>query len=45
MKVRGELFRVDDAVTLEGERIVSDTQIITVPDTLPTITITGSKNK
>ncbi len=45
MKVRGELFRVDDAVTLEGERIVSDTQVITVPDTLPSITVAGSKNK
>ncbi len=44
MKVRGELYRVDDAKTLEGERIVSDTQIITVPDTLPSITVKGSKN-
>lgn len=45
MKVRGELFRVDDAATLEGERIVSDTQVIAVPDTLPSITMKGSQNK
>ena len=41
--VRGELYRVDDALTLEGERIVSDTQIIQLPDSLPDITLTGSK--
>ncbi len=44
LKVRGELFRVDDAATLEGERIVSDTKIITVPETLPSITVKGNKN-
>ncbi len=43
VKVRGELFRVDDAKTLEGERIVSDTQTITIPDTIPAITMQGSK--
>lgn len=41
--VRGELYRVDDALTLEGERIVSDTQVIQLPDSLPDITLTGSK--
>lgn len=37
--VRGELYRVDDAKTLEGERIVSDTLMIQIPDTLPDITL------
>lgn len=40
--VRGELYRVDDAITLEGERIVSDTQMITILDPLPEITLTGN---
>ena len=40
--VRGELYRVDNALTLEGERIVSDTQMITVPETLPEITLTDT---
>ena len=30
-KVRAELYRVDNAITLEGERIVSDTAFLTVP--------------
>jgi hypothetical protein len=30
-KVRAELYRVDDATTLEGERLVSDTVFVTVP--------------
>ncbi len=37
--VRGELYRVDDAKTLEGERVVSDTLVIQIPDTLPSITL------
>ncbi len=37
--VRGELYRVDDALTLEGERIVSDTLVIQIPKTLPSITL------
>lgn len=37
--VRGELYRVDDAETLEGERIVSDTQLIQIPSSLPEITL------
>lgn len=40
--IRGELYRVDDAKTLEGERITSDTLIIQLPETLPEITLTGS---
>lgn len=38
--VRCELYRVDDAVTLEGERIVSDTKVIEMPSVLPEITLT-----
>lgn len=41
--VRGELYRVDDANTLEGERITSDTLIINIPETLPDITLNGGK--
>lgn len=40
--IRGELYRVDDAKTLESERIVSDTQIVQIPGTLPEIEMTGS---
>ena len=43
--VRGELYRVDDALTLEGERIVSDTKVIQIPDTLPGITFTGGAKR
>lgn len=39
--VRGELYRVDDALTLSGERIASDTMVIKIPETLPEITLTG----
>ncbi|MDE6636488.1 MAG: M60 family metallopeptidase, partial [Lachnospiraceae bacterium] len=40
--VRAELYRVDNALTLEGERIVSDTQMIKVPENIPDITLTGA---
>ena len=40
--VRGELYRVDDALTNAGERIVSDTLVITIPDNLPSIKLTGT---
>lgn len=43
--VRGELYRVDDALTLEGERIVSDTQVIPIPSVLPDITFTGGAKR
>lgn len=36
-KVRAELYRVDDALTLEGERLVSDSLEIDVPEKLPII--------
>ena len=38
-KVRVELYRVDDALTNEGERLVSDTLITTIPETLGEIII------
>ena len=38
-KVRAELYRVNDAVTNEGQRLVSDSLFETVPETLPTITL------
>lgn len=41
--VRGELYRVDDAETLAGERIVSDTQILKLPEKLPDLTLTGNQ--
>ena len=40
--VRGELYRVDDALTLAGERVVSDTAVIQIPETLPFITLTDA---
>ncbi len=40
--VRGELYRVDDAKTMEAERIVSDTQLMQMPSALPDITLQGS---
>lgn len=42
-KVRGELFRVDNALTNENERIVSDTLFIEMPSysALQPITLTG----
>lgn len=38
---RGELFRVDNALTLAGERIVSDTRLAQIPETIPNITLQG----
>lgn len=37
--VRGELYRVDNALTNEGQRLVSDTLYLDVPAELPTITL------
>lgn len=39
--VRGELYRVDNALTLAGERIVSDTQAAMIPDSIPIIRLGG----
>lgn len=42
-EVRAELYRVDNALTLEGERVVSDTEFIAIPEQLPDITAVGNK--
>lgn len=42
-RVRAELYRVDDAHTNEGERLVSDTLWMQLPEILPEIEIRGSK--
>ena len=39
-QVRAELYRVDNAQTNAGERLVSDTLLIDVPSELPLITLT-----
>lgn len=39
LKVRAELYRVDDALTNEGERMVSDSLFESMPETLPEIQI------
>ena len=41
-KVYAELYRVDNAITLAGERLVSDTFVVDVPQTLPMIEIKNS---
>lgn len=38
-QVRAELYRVDDALTNEGQRMVSDSLFETVPQNLPEITL------
>lgn len=44
-KVRAELYRVDNAETNEGQRMVSDSLFLEMPETLPEITLTsGSGN-
>lgn len=40
-QVRAELYRVNDALTNAGERLVSDTLITKVPDVLPEISLKG----
>lgn len=37
-RVRAELYRVNNALTNEGERLVSDTMFVYFPDSLPEIT-------
>lgn len=39
-KVRAELYRVDNALTNEGQRLVSDTLLVKIPEILPEITLT-----
>lgn len=38
-KVRAELYRVDNAQTNEGQRLVSDTIFVDVPESLPAISL------
>lgn len=40
--VRVELYRVNNALTNEGQRMVSDSLFETVPDTLPLISLNGN---
>ena len=42
-RVRAELYRVDNAQTLAGQRLVSDTILYEIPDSLPEISLTGGK--
>ncbi|MCM1364133.1 MAG: M60 family metallopeptidase [Faecalibacterium sp.] len=41
-KVYAELYRVDNALTLAGERLVSDSFVVDVPATLPMIELTNN---
>lgn len=42
-KVRAELYRVNDAKTNEGQRLVSDSLFETMPEKLPTIHLSGGE--
>ncbi len=42
-QVRVELYRVNNALTNEGQRLVSDSLPETVPEKLPTITLNGNE--
>lgn len=42
--VRAELYRVQNAETNVGDRLVSDTKLISVPDPIPTIKLTNSQS-
>jgi hypothetical protein len=42
-KIRAELYRVDDATSSTGERLVSDTVFVNVPSSLPNLTLTNKK--
>lgn len=41
-QVRAELYRVDNALTNEGQRLVSDSLFATLPETLPEISLGGN---
>lgn len=43
-KVRAELYRVQNAETNEGDRLVSDTKLVAIPDPLPEIQLTNSQS-
>lgn len=38
-EVRAELYRVDDALTNEGQRLVSDSMLVKLPEKLPSVTL------
>ena len=38
-KVRAELYRVNDAQTQAGQRVVSDSLFETMPEVLPSVTL------
>uniref|UniRef100_UPI0034A1F85D discoidin domain-containing protein n=2 Tax=Clostridium TaxID=1485 RepID=UPI0034A1F85D len=40
-EIRAELYRVNDAETLEGQRLVSDTLYVNIPEVLPEIKFEG----
>lgn len=44
-KVKAELYRVDDAATLKGQRLVSDTLYIDVPENLPEISLKNGQGE
>ena len=44
-KIKGELYRVNDPETLQGQRQVSDTFYIQVPEVLPEIDLKGGTGK
>ena len=44
-KLMVEMYRVNDAETLEGQRLVSDTLYVDVPETLPELEFTNSAAK
>ena len=44
-KIRAELYRVDDANTNLGERLVSDTLWTTMPVNLPDIELNGTGSR
>ena len=42
--VRAELYRVDHAISQKGQRLVSSTISVAVPENLPAIRLTGLSN-
>ena len=44
-KIMVEMYRVNNAETLEGQRLVSDTLYVDVPETLPELEFTNSTTK
>lgn len=43
-EIRAELYRVNNAQTQEGQRLVSDTLYYKIPDNIPSITISTAAN-